>query len=169
MSKAEWDKLYRDAWAIYYTPSHIETILRRAQAYGINIWRLAQIILWFAQSLTIEKVHPLQGGFVRLKNRHERRPELPIEPVRKFYAQLTWEVIVKHARVAAAAWRIFRIYRRVSADAHIPYTDQAMTPVSDDETQRLELFTHNESAREAVYRARRIKMLTESSAAQPTA
>jgi len=26
--------------------------------------------LWFAQSLTIEKVHPLQGGFVRLKNRH---------------------------------------------------------------------------------------------------
>jgi radical SAM superfamily enzyme YgiQ (UPF0313 family) len=169
MSKAEWDKLYRDAWAIYYTPSHIETILRRAQAYGINIWRLAQIILWFAQSLTIEKVHPLQGGFVRLKNRYERRPELPIEPVRKFYAQLTWEVIVKHARVAAAAWRIFRIYRRVSADAHIPYTDQAMTPVSDDETQRLELFTHNESAREAVYRARRIKMLIESSAAQPTA
>jgi hypothetical protein len=64
----------RDAWAIYYTPSHIETILRRAQAYDINIWRLTQIILWFARSLTIEKVHPLQGGFVRLKNRHERRP-----------------------------------------------------------------------------------------------
>src|SRR5437667_473075 len=124
MSKAEWEKLYRDAWAIYYTPSHVETILRRAQAYGINIWRLAQIILWFAQSLTIEKVHPLQGGFVRLKNRHERRPELPIEPVWKFYPRLTWEVIVKHARVAAAAWRIFRIYRRVAADAQIPYTDQ---------------------------------------------
>ena len=67
MSKAEWEKLYRDAWAIYYTPEHIETILRRAQAYGINILRLAQIILWFAQSLAIERVHPLQGGFVRLK------------------------------------------------------------------------------------------------------
>ena len=78
MSKGEGEKLYRDAWAIYYTPAHIETILRRAQAYGINIWRLAQIILWFAQSLTIEKVHPLQGGFVRLKSRRERRPELPI-------------------------------------------------------------------------------------------
>ncbi len=170
MSKAEWEKLYRDAWAIYYTPSHIETILHRAQAYGINIWRLTQIILWFAQSLTIEKVHPLQGGFVRLKNRHERRPELPIEPVWKFYPQLTWEVIVKHARVAAAAWRIFRIYRRVAAGAHIPYTDQAMTPVSDDETQTLELFTHNKSAREAVVHARKIKILTAlgSSAAQST-
>jgi radical SAM superfamily enzyme YgiQ (UPF0313 family) len=170
MSKAEWEKLYRDAWAIYYTPSHIETILRRAQAYQINIWRLTQIILWFAQSLTIEKVHPLQGGFVRLKNRHERRPELPIEPVWKFYPQLTWEVIVKHARVATAAWRIFRIYRRVAAGAHIPYTDHAMTPVSDDETQTLELFTHNKSAREAVDRARKIKILTAlgSSAAQST-
>jgi radical SAM superfamily enzyme YgiQ (UPF0313 family) len=170
MSKVEWEKLYRDAWAIYYTPSHIETILRRAQAYHINIWRLTQIILWFAQSLTIEKVHPLQGGFVRLKNRHERRPELPIEPVWKFYPQLTWEVIVKHARVAAAAWRIFRIYRRVAAGAHIPYTDQAMTPVSDDETQTLELFTHNKSAREAVDHARKIKILTAlgSAAAQST-
>jgi len=169
MSKPEWEKLYSDAWTIYYTPSHIETILRRAQAYGINIWRLAQIILWFAQSLTIEKVHPLQGGFVRLKNRHERRHELPIEPVWKFYPQLAGEVIAKHARVAAAAWRMFRIYRRVAANVHIPYTDQAMTPVADDEMQRLELFTHNKSARDAVDHARKIKMLIESSAAQPSA
>jgi radical SAM superfamily enzyme YgiQ (UPF0313 family) len=160
MSKAEWEKLYRDAWAIYYTPAHIETILRRAQAYGINIWRLAQIILWFAQSLTIEKVHPLQGGFVRLKSRRERRPELPIEPVWKFYSRQTWEIIIKHARVAAAACRIFRIYRRVAASAQIPYNDQAMTPVSEDETQTLELFTHNRSAREAVDHARKIKILT---------
>jgi hypothetical protein len=159
------------SWAIYYTPAHIETILRRAQAYGINIWRLAQIILWFAQSLTIEKVHPLQGGFVRLKNRRERRPELPIEPMWKFYPQLTWEVVVKHVRVAAAAWRIFRLYRRVAAGAHIPYTDQAMTLVSEGETQTLELFTHNKSAREAVDHARKIKALTGlgSNAAQPTA
>ena len=171
MSKAEWEKLYRDAWAIYYTPSHIETILRRAQAYGINIWRLAQIILWFAQSLTIEKVHPLQGGFVRLKNRHERRPELPIESVWEFYPQLAWGIIGKHARVAAAAWRIFRIYRRVAASAHIAYSDQAMTPVTEDETQTLELFTHNKSARDAVGHARKIKILTAvgSSAVQHTA
>ena len=160
MSKGEWEKLYRDAWAIYYTPAHIETILRRAQAYGINIWRLAQIILWFAQSLTIEKVHPLQGGFVRLKSRRERRPELPIEPMWRFYPLQTWEIIIKHARVVAAAWRIFRIYRRVAAGAQIPYNDQAMTPVTEDETQTLELFTHNKSAREAVDHARRIKILT---------
>jgi radical SAM superfamily enzyme YgiQ (UPF0313 family) len=160
MTKAAWEKLYRDAWTIYYTPEHIETILRRARAYGINILRLAQIILWFAQSLTIEKVHPLQGGFVRLKNRHERRPELPVEPVWRFYPRVAWEFAVKHARVAAAAWSIFRIYRRVAKSASVPYTDQAMTPVTDDETQTFELFTHNKSAREAVDHARKVKQLT---------
>jgi len=116
-------------------------------------------------------VHPLQGGFVRLKNRHERRPELPVEPIWKFYPRLAWQVIIKHARVAAAAWRIFRIYRQVAASAHIPYTDQAMTPVSEEETQTLELFTHTNSAREAVDHARKIKILAAlgSAVAQPTA
>ena len=171
MRKSEWEKLYRDAWAIYYTPAHIETILRRAQACGINIWRLAQIILWFAQSLTIEKVHPLQGGFVRLKNRHERRPELPVESIWRFYPRLVLELTIKHARVAFAAWQIFRIYRRVAASSHIPYTDQAMTAVTDDDTQKLELFTHNKSARDAVDHARKIRTLTaaNSTAAQSPA
>jgi radical SAM superfamily enzyme YgiQ (UPF0313 family) len=165
MTKAEWEKLYRDAWTIYYTPEHIETILRRAQACGINILRLAQIILWFAQSLAIEKVHPLQGGFIRLKARRERRPELPLAPVWQFYPWVARDFLVKHVRVAVAAWGIFRIYRRVAASVAQPYTDQAMTPVSEDETQTLELFTHNKSAREAVDHARKVKTLTGAAAA----
>jgi radical SAM superfamily enzyme YgiQ (UPF0313 family) len=169
MSRAEWEKLYRDAWEIYYTPEHIETILRRAQACGINIWRLAQIILWFAASLAVERVHPLQGGFFRLKNRRERRPELQIEPIWKFYPQLAFDFSLKHARIVRKAWQIFRIYRRVAADAHLPYSDQAMTPVTEEETQTLELFTHNESAREAVDHARKIKTLTAKTGMPPVA
>jgi hypothetical protein len=119
--------------------------------------------------LTIEKVHPLQGGFVRLKSRHERRPELPLDPVWTFYPSLALEFLVKHARVAAAAWGIFRIYRRVRKSAHTPYMDQAMTPVSEDDTETLELFTHNQSAREAVDHARKVKTLTASPAAAETA
>lgn len=161
MSKAEWEKLYRDAWSIYYTPEHIETILRRAQACGINILRLMQIILWFAASLSVEKVHPLQGGFFRLKNRRERRSELPVEPVWRFYPWLAWDFLTKHARVAAYTWRIVRIYRRVAADPNgAAYTDQAMTPVTDEETENLDLFTHNQSARDAVGHARKVKTLT---------
>jgi hypothetical protein len=169
MSKAEWEQLYRDAWEIYYTPEHIETILRRAQTCGINILRLAQIILWFSASPAIEKVHPLQGGIYRLKNRHERRPELPLQAAWKFYPSLAWEILVKHCRIAAAAWSIYRIYRRVAADAHRPYIDQAMTPVTEDETQSLEMFTQNKSARDAVDHARKIKTLTTGHATETAA
>jgi hypothetical protein len=35
-----------------------------------------------------------------------------------------------------------------------------MTPVSEDDTQTLQLFTHSQSAREAVDHARKIKTLT---------
>ncbi len=165
MSKQEWEGIYWEAWEIYYTPAHIERILRRAQACGINIFRLGQIILWFSQSFAIEKVHPLQGGILRMKSRLERRSTLAIEPIWRFYPRLVWDFLAKLARVAAQAWRIYRIYRRVKADPNgLAYTDQAMTPVADDDVEKLELFTQNQAARDAVGHARKVKALTTSAA-----
>ena len=168
MSKAEWERLYRDAWAIYYTPlAYRDDFAPRAglrhqyPAAGADhpvVRRLAR---------GREGASAARRNFARLKNRRERRPELPVEPVWKFYPWLAADFLIKHARVAAAAWSMFRIYRRVAAGAHIPYTDQAMTPVTDDETQTLELFTHNQSARAAVDHARKVKTLTSSAAPRP--
>ena len=36
MSKQTWEKVYADAWTRYYTDAHVETIMRRAVASGIN-------------------------------------------------------------------------------------------------------------------------------------
>jgi hypothetical protein len=44
------------------------------------------------------------------------------------------------------------------------YTDQAMTPVSDEDVENLELFTQNKAARDAVDHARKIRELTHSAA-----
>ena len=85
MTKSEWSRLYWDAWKIYYTENHVETILRRARASRIDIFRLMLIVLWFLTSLAVEKVHPLQGGILRLKNRLDRRPGLSAEPAWRFY------------------------------------------------------------------------------------
>ena len=161
MSKLDWEQLYRDAWKIYYTPEHIETILRRAQAYKINIFRLAQIVLWFSSSVAVEGVHPLQGGILRLINRHDRRSSLPIEPIWSFYPRLVYNFVTRHVRLGRHAWRIYRIYRKVASDLEgLAYTDQAIMPVSDDEVETLELFTHNLAARDAVDHVRKIKALT---------
>ena len=161
MTKQEWEQLYRDAWKIYYTPEHIETILRRAQAYKINIFRLAQIVLWFSSSVAVEGVHPLQGGILRLINRHDRRSSLSIEPIWRFYPRLVCNFVTSHVRLGRHAWRIYRIYRKVANDSQgRAYTDRAIMPVSDDEVETLELFTHNLAARDAVDHTRKIKALT---------
>jgi hypothetical protein len=161
MSKAEWEQLYWDAWKIYYTYDHIETILRRARVSGVRIYRLMVIVLWFAFSLAIEKVHPLQGGFIRLKHRFDRRSSRPVEPVWKFYPRYGWEIVSKQVKILYRAARLYVMCWQVSRDPNgMTYTDLAMTPVKDDETENLEIFTHNQAARDGVAHAKKVKALT---------
>ena len=42
MSRAEWQAIYNEAWSLYYSPQHIETLLRRAAASGIRMMGLRQ-------------------------------------------------------------------------------------------------------------------------------
>ena len=161
MSTAEWQEVYRSAWETFYTPAHMETIMRRAAASGIDVGRLLTILLWFSTSALVEKVHPLQGGIFRLKYRTDRRPGFPIEPVWSFYPKYIWEVLSKHAVLARHLWRINRLRRRTEADPdRFVYTDQALAPVTDYEAESLELFTQNQAARNAVEKARKIAQLT---------
>jgi hypothetical protein len=32
MSREQWEAIYRESWSLYYTPKHMETLLRRAVA-----------------------------------------------------------------------------------------------------------------------------------------
>ena len=73
MSQAEWEKIYMDAWSLYYTPEHMRTILKRAAAKGIKMFSVVKLLLWFSASPSVERVHPLQGGVVRLKSRRDRQ------------------------------------------------------------------------------------------------
>jgi len=163
MSKKAWEDIYLEAWKLYYTRAHMETILKRARAKEINIYRLMLIVLWFSCSVAVEGVHPLQGGILRLKSRHERRPELPRASVLRFYPWLAWEFVSKQTRLLIQAARLYRMCRRVSsAKGGMSYMDTALTPVSDDELETLELFSQNKAARDAVAHARKIRGLTAS-------
>ncbi len=161
MTQAEWERVAAEAWTRYYTPAHMATILRRARVCGINLRSLMVILLWFSSSFPIENVHPLQGGILRLKSRHERRPALGLEPVWRFYPRLAAALLVKHARFARHVWRLDRIRRRVAADPNgLAYTDPALLPVTDEDTEHLDLFTQNQAARDAVERARKVGLLS---------
>ena len=56
---------------------------------------------------------------------------------------------------------LLKTVRRIYKDKNrYAYTDQALTAATDDETETLELFTHNDAARQSVKHARKIAELT---------
>ncbi len=161
MTRAQWEEIYRKAWKLYYTPEHIERLLRRAAASGVGPSSLATMIAGFSSIVEIENLHPLQSGILRLKYRTDRRPGLPIEPAWRFYPRFAFETVRKHIQYLRTWQRIDRLRRKVQADPdRANYRDQALAPVDAADTDSLALFTHNEGARAAVQHARRIKELT---------
>ncbi len=130
MSAQEWQTVYRQAWDLYYSEQHIETIFRRAKASGIKPVRLLNHILQFYFTFIQEKVHPLQGGYFRRKVRHSRRSGLPRENLFVFYPRRVREIVATHAKLAAFYLYLHRIRRRVERDPH-PYADLALTPIAD--------------------------------------
>ena len=127
MSKDAWAKAYKDAWSRYYTDEHVATILRRAMASGINPKKIADLLIIFSGSVSIEGVHPLQFGFFRRKVRTQRRHGRPIVNPLLFYPWRAVDVLK-----AAGRWlRLVRLYRRIMArvvaDASsVTYSDDAL-------------------------------------------
>jgi hypothetical protein len=158
MSMEEWQAIYRKAWDLYYTPEHLNRILRRAGATGVNLNSLAGTLLHFSQFTALENVHPLQGGLFRLKYRRDRRPGLQIEPVWRFYPSYVWGTLAKYIAAAIAARRLYRLKDIVKNDpTRWSYTDPGMTPLSDDDYDSLELFNQDDATRHAVQHERRVR------------
>ena len=130
MTAAEWQQVYRQAWDLYYSAEHIETIFRRAKASGIKPVRLLNHILQFYFTFIQEKVHPLQGGYIRRKIRTSRRAGLPRENPLVFYPRRVGETVETHAKLAAFYLHLHKIRRRVERDNR-PYADSALTTPAD--------------------------------------
>ena len=161
MTRQEWAEVYRAAWDAYYSAEHLETIMRRGAASGTGLSRLLAQLFLFSRCVSVENVHPLQGGVVRLKYRRDRRPEVPIDPIWVFYPKYLWEGLSKNVRHAKHWLWLARLRRRVKREqALTPYMDQALTPVVDGETDTLEMFTHSEGARDEVRHQRKVATLT---------
>jgi radical SAM superfamily enzyme YgiQ (UPF0313 family) len=129
MSMDQWREAYQVAWDTYYTPDHIETLLKRARAAGIHWRHIIYMSLWFHGCKTVEKLHPLDAGWWRQRSRDERRPDLPRENAVLFHARFAWETVSKHAQLVGMlarygfmAWRIWRRPETVN------YRDEASTP-----------------------------------------
>ena len=156
MSDDELLAIYRKAWNLYYSPDHIERVLRRSQAWGYDLDNMKAKMFGFQAPATIEGIHPLEGGIFRRKYRRDRRPGMRRENPIVFYARYAAEIVSKIARYGALYWRYRRILEHVR---RTPATevDVAMQPVQDGELDALELFTATAGARAAADKQRRRK------------
>jgi hypothetical protein len=124
MSVEEWNRAYQLAWQRYYTTDHIATILRHVAASRGNAANALFLITWFKGSIDLERIHPLEAGFLRLKFRRDRRSGFERESVWKFYPRYFGETAVKLARWTTLYLRLRRIYLRIKRDSQrFAYTD----------------------------------------------
>jgi hypothetical protein len=155
MSKADWERAYRLAWETYYTPDHMETVMRRAAATGISPGKMMFLLLWFYGCVMIEKIHPLEGGYLRRKVRTDRRPGFPVESVLTFYPKYLAELVTKHVAIGRVIWQMSKVRRELKRDkAAKSYTDTALTPVASEDLDVLEIFSVTDAARAAAAKAK---------------
>lgn len=151
MTAEEWLGIYNRAWHLYYSPEHVETLIRRAAASGIGLERMANAVMTYYGSYRFEKLHPLQCGLLRRKVRTSRRPMYARENPLLFYPRRAWEIAKTHA---TAGWYFFNLHRlrwRIAKDPLAKqYTDLALTPPSAAELPVVEEQACNREATPAV-------------------
>lgn len=165
MSKTEWEAIYQEAWALYYSPAHMRTLMRRAVATGVSVSSLVKLLVSFSTAVPIEKVHPLQAGILRLRHPSERRPDLPREPALAFWPRFLWQTLRRNAAVVGRIAGLMLMARSVLKEKGVgAYHDQALTPVGA-EDDGLDLLTKTSGGQKAVAHARKVAQLTHGPAA----
>ena len=156
MSKAELEDAYRSAWMWFFTPQHMETVMRRAAACGVSSGKVMFMMLWFFFSIRYARVHPLDGGYFRLRFRKDRRPSMARESMLRFYPRYLFDIVHNHFWMGYWLLRMGIVRQRIRYDKSVQhYTDLSLTAPQDDEYDDLALFGVTRGGQAAV--AKRLK------------
>ena len=161
MTRAEWQAVYHEAWALYYTPRHMRTLLLRARATGVPMVSLVKVLASFATSVRIEGVHPLQSGLLRMKHPSELRPGMRAESRWLFWPRFAWDAVLKQVAFARTTVPLILTAFLISKSTKaLAYADQALAPVRTDEDETLDLFTRTTGGMAAASHQRKVARLT---------
>jgi hypothetical protein len=106
-------------------------------------------------------VHPLQSGVIRMKHPSERRPSFPAENVFAFYLRHLRNLFVRNAHFVKTAWWILQLKRRIEKDPNrLAYTDQSLTPVTDEQEETFDFLTKTAGAKAAIDHFKKVAALT---------
>ncbi len=150
MSHEEWQEIYHRVWNAYYTPEHIERVMKRAAACGMSAGNVMFYCLWFFGCKTFEGIHPLEGGYWRRMYRRDRRPNLPRELPVLFHFNYLRHIWRAHVGIISLLRRFNKVRKEIKANPNRrAYTDLALTPVAKADDESLALFSVTDAAKAA--------------------
>jgi radical SAM superfamily enzyme YgiQ (UPF0313 family) len=126
MSAEELARAYRDAWESFYGKEHVLTLLKRRKGPRRRI--LFHSLIWFRSTMLLENIHPLLGGYFRLKGRKTRRPGYPIEPFLSYYWRRTKEILTYGWKMLWLFLETWQLAQEASRAENADYLDAAITP-----------------------------------------
>jgi radical SAM superfamily enzyme YgiQ (UPF0313 family) len=160
MSRVEWQAIYKEAWTRYYSPAHVETLLKRGAAAGVPLLSLVKALVPFIHMAPVENIHPLQAGLFRRKHPSELRYGLPPVSLWAFYTDHISRTIANNLRLIGTIVWILGLKRRIERDPlRRSYIDVALTPVMDDDAT-LDLLTKTSGAQAAIAHIQKVAALT---------
>jgi len=160
MSRAAWQAIYKEAWTRYYSPAHVETLLKRGAAAGTPLLSLVKALVPFIHMAPVENIHPLQAGLFRRKHPSERRHGLAPRSLWAFYASHIHHTISNNIKLIGTIFWILKLKRRIERDPRRrAYIDVALTPVVDDDAT-LDLLTKTTGAKAAIAHIKKVAALT---------
>jgi hypothetical protein len=101
MSAEQWSGIFQEAWERFYAVDAMKAILAKAPREGY--WGLFKNFLWYRHSAIVERTHPMICGFFRMKDRHQRRRGMALEPFFRYRLRRIREV----ARWSREAARLY--------------------------------------------------------------
>lgn len=132
MTDKEWLDIYHQAWEAYYTPEHVEKVIRRSKGWGFSTREMMQKLLSFYACAKIEKVHPLEGGFIRLKYRRDRRSGMPLEHPLIFYPRYLCETLGKAMQFLWLVLLYRQIVRKVEREPSTTQIGKSVIPAQEE-------------------------------------
>jgi len=130
MTASELEEAYLDAWRIYYTIPHMDTIFRRMFALKSNkTLATVTLLYWFSYFYAYMGIHPIDGGCHPIRKRNDRRPTLPLENPLLFYPRNLYRIIHHYITMNVHFMRIRRLMLKVKNDpGNSAYRDSAIAP-----------------------------------------
>ncbi|OQA55375.1 MAG: biotin synthase [Candidatus Omnitrophica bacterium ADurb.Bin277] len=126
MSRTEWERTYQDAWKSFYSREHCLTLLKRR--YGPRQRLVFSSLVWFRSAFFLTGVHPLLSGYFRIKNRKDRRPGMPLEPIPVYYTKCLVEFFKYSLGMIGMIWKLWRLVREARKPEYADYQDVAIRP-----------------------------------------